>query len=150
MRHRPRAVLSVLVASAVLVSCASSGDDGPGDLSARHLPSPEARTYCGLVREFYERLDEWFTAAQEALGSDATDAALDQRYVGFIRENQPLFGELEVAAPDVIAGVAATQARAFAEVATQGSLAPLETEAARAAERRTVAYEEEECGIVVE
>ncbi len=153
MRHRQRRLLSALAVLVVATAAgceisAESSDDAAR--SARHLPSPEAREYCALVEEFYERLDQWYTAAQDELGSDATETALDQRYVGFVRENQQLFDDLEEAAPDVIAQAAATQARAFSEVATEGDLAPLETEGALAAERVTVAYEAEECGIVVE
>jgi hypothetical protein len=103
-----------------------------------------------LVEAYYQRLDEFLADAQEQLGSDATQAALDRRYVGFVRENQPLFEALATAAPDVIADDAATQAGAFAAVAQEGDLAPLYTEAARAAENHTVAYEAEECGIVRE
>ena len=153
MRHRRRRLLS---AFAVLVVATAAGceisADGSDDAapSARHLPSPEAREYCALVETFYQRLDVWFAAAQEDLGSDATEAALDQRYVGFVRENQPLFDNLADAAPGKIAAAAATQALAFAAVATEGTLAPLETDGALAAERVTVAYEAEECGIVVE
>jgi hypothetical protein len=150
VRHRYRRLLNALAVVVLAAGCEISADGSDDARSVRHLPSAEAREYCRLVAEFYERLDAWFAAAQERLGSDATEAALDQRYVGFVRENQPLFDELEEAAPDKIADAAATQAQAFADVATQGSLAPLETESALAAERVTVAYEAEVCGIVVE
>ncbi len=155
MRHRPRPVLNAVVTIAVVAvaSCSSSGSDGGNDAfdpSARRLPGAEAREYCGLVGEYYERLDEFVADVQEQLGSDATQAALDRRYIGFVRENQPLFEELVTAAPDVIADEAATQAQAFADAARVGDLAPLETPAARTAESRTVAYEAEECGIVRE
>jgi hypothetical protein len=151
VRDRPR---SLLIAAAVVLgltlpggACSVSVEDGD---ETRRTPSREAREYCALVERFYGRLDEFVRRAQEQLGPDADQAALDQRLVGFIRENQELFEQLAGVAPAAIASDAATQATAFEQVAVQGDLSPLETPAARAAEARTVEYEEEECGIVVD
>ena len=140
------AIASVLPAAVLGGAC--SVDDSRDARSV--TPSAEAREYCALVERFYGRLDEFVSRAQEQLGPDADQSELDQRVVGFIRENQELFEQLQAVAPAAIAADAATQAAAFEQVAVQGSLAPLETPAAKAAETRTVEYEEEECGIVVE
>lgn len=150
MRDRSRALLIVtasVLAAAVLGGACSVDDSGDARSVA---PSAEAREYCALVERFYGRLDEFVSRAQEQLGPDADQSELDQRLVGFIRENQDLFGQLAAIAPAAIAADAATQAAAFEQVAVQGSLAPLETPAAKAAETSTVEYEEEECGIVVD
>ncbi|MGQ0805488.1 MAG: hypothetical protein ACT4PI_16715 [Actinomycetota bacterium] len=145
MRDRSRALL---IAAATLLGGACSVDDSG---NARSItPRAEAREYCALVERFYGRLDEFVGRAQEDLGPDADQSELDQRLVGFIRENQDLFERLAAVAPGAIAADAATQAAAFEQVAVQGTLAPLETPAAKAAESRTVEYEEEECGITVE
>ena len=158
MRRRPRSLLTgrvaVLVGAALVVatfgcSVTVDGDDSSeGDASSR--PSAEAREYCGLVEEFYDRLAAFQNRAQEELGDEATDDALDRRFVGFVREQQQLFQRLAAAAPAGIAAEAAIQAEAFAAVAAEGDLEPLETPAAEEAEDRTVAYEERECGIVVD
>lgn len=140
------AAVAVVGAALLGGACSVSVEDGD---DARRTPSPEAREYCALVERFYGRLDDFVSRVQEELGPDADEAGLDQRLVGFIRENQDLFEQLAAAAPPVIAADAATQAAAFEQVAVQGTLAPLETPAARTAENRTVEYEEEECGIVV-
>ena len=150
MRHRSRAVLIVAAVAGGLVfggACSVSVEDGD---EADRTPSPAAREYCALVDRYYGRLDAFMARAQEELGPEGDQADLDQRLVGFIRENQELFEQLAVAAPAVIAADAATQAAAFEQVAVQGDLTPLETPAAVAAETRTVEYEEEECGIEVE
>lgn len=150
MRDRPRALLiaATVVGGLALLAGACSVDDSGSTRSI--TPPAEAREYCALVERFYGRLDEFVGRAQEDLGPDADQSELDQRLVGFIRENQDLFEQLAAVAPDAIAADAATQAAAFEQVAAQGTLAPLETPAAKAAESRTVEYEEEECGIVVE
>jgi hypothetical protein len=151
VRDRPRTLLiAVTVVGGLALlggACSDSVEDGD---QARPTPSPEAREYCALVERFYGRLDEFVGRAQEDLGPDADQSELDQRLVGFIRENQDLFEQLVAVAPAAIAAEAATQAAAFEQVAVQGTLAPLETPAAKAAEARTVEFEEEECGIVVE
>jgi hypothetical protein len=150
VRPRSRALLiasRVLGAVVLGGACSVAVEDGDG---ARRPPSPEAREYCALVERFYGRLDEFVSRAQEGLGADADEAELDQRFVGFIRENQDLLERLAAAAPPEIDADAAIQAAAFEQVAVQGTLSPLETPAAKAAETRTVEYEEEECGIVIE
>jgi hypothetical protein len=136
-----------MVGAAVLGGACSTAADDDDDAGRR--PSPEAREYCALVERFYGRLDEFVGRTQEELGADADEAEFDQRFVGFIREHQDLFEQLAATAPPEIAADAATQAAAFEQVAVQGDLGALETPAAKAAENRTVEYEEEECGIVV-
>ena len=152
MRHRPRSVLiaaGIGMAAIVGAACTVSVDDD-SDSGSRATPSAEAREYCALVERFYGRLDQFIAQAQDELGEDADQAEFDQRLVGFIRENQDLFEQLAAVAPAVIAEDAATQAAAVEQVAVQGTLDPLETPEARAAETRTVEYEERECGIEVE
>jgi hypothetical protein len=139
---------AAVVPGSVLLGAACSVSVEDGD-ETRRAPSAEARQYCALVDRFYGRLDEFIRRAQEELGPDADQADFDQRLVGFIRENQDLFEQLAEVAPATIAPDAGTQAAAFEQVAVQGDLTPLGTPAARAAEARTVDYEEEECGIVV-
>lgn len=154
MRHRQRPVLITagLVALALAAGCAVSVDDGsdPDNRDRDVTPSAEAREYCALVKEFYGRLDEFVARTQEQLGPDPDQAEIDQRTVSFIRENQELFEQLAAAAPAEIAADAATQAAAFEQVALQGTVAPLYTREAMAAESRTVDYEQKECGITVE
>ena len=148
MRYRPRRVLIAfsLLAAPLAAACTVSVDhDTP-----RPEPSAEAGEYCALVEQFYAELDEFVARIQGELGEEADEEELDQRYVGFIRENQELFEQLAAAAPEEIANDAATQAAAFEQVAVQGTLEPLETPEALAAETRTVEYEEKECGIVVQ
>lgn len=149
MRDRPRPLLIAAVGflgSAVLgAACSASVEDGD---ATRSTPSREAREYCVLVDRFYGRLDEFVRRVQEELGSEVDQAHLDQRLVGFIRENQDLFEQLAAVAPAAIAPDAAIQAAAFEQVAVQGDLTPLQTPSARSAEARTVEYEKEECGIV--
>ena len=137
-----------VVATAVFgAACSSSTTDD----AERHVTPPaEARDYCALVERFYGRLDQFVSDTQQELGGDVSDAEFDQRLVGFIRENQQLFDQLEAAAPPAIAADAAIQAAAFEQVAVQGNLTPLETPEAKAAEDRTVEYEADKCGIVVE
>ena len=151
MRYRPRLVLiavGLAASAAVGTSCSATVDDG--DPESQATPSAEARQYCALVERFYGRLDEFVARVQDELGPDVDESEYDQRFVGFVRENQELFEQLAAAAPAEIAADAATQAAAFEQVAVQGTLDPLETQEALAAEDRTVEYEEEECGVTVE
>jgi len=138
-----------VVATAVVGAACSASTEEEG--AERHVTPPaEARDYCALVERFYGRLDQFVSDTQQELGGDVSDAEFDQRLVGFIRENQQLFDQLEAAAPPAIAADAAIQAAAFEQVAVQGDLTPLETPEAKAAEDRTVEYEADKCGIVVE
>ena len=148
MRHRPRRFLITvgLLGATLAAGCTVSVDND----TPRPEPSAEAREYCALVEQFYGRLDQFVARVQDELGEEADQQELDQRFVGFIRENQELFEQLAAAAPAEIDADAATQAAAFEQVAVEGTLAPLETPQALAAETRTVEYEEKECGIVVQ
>lgn len=136
------AAVAILVVG--LAACGGGGGDDGEQVAPRPEPTipPEASEYCALVEDFYERLG--------ALISRSTDQVdLDRRFIGFVREQQPLFDRLAAAAPEEIATAADIQRDAFADVARTGTTDPLETEGALAAERTTVAYEEEVCGIVV-
>jgi transcriptional regulator with GAF, ATPase, and Fis domain len=152
MRHRPRLLLIVATSLALAGGCSvnvEGGDYSDPEVEPRREPRAAAREYCALVEEFYERLGAFQDRALGDLGDEATDDALDRRFVGFVREQQQLFERLAAAAPAEIAAAATTQAEAFAAVAADGNLDPLETDAAEQAEDRTVEYEERECGIVV-
>jgi hypothetical protein len=140
--HARRAVFVAAGVLVVVAACGGNGD-GPSARDVRSDPPPAAAEYCALVETFYERLG---VLARRSASSEEFDA----RLIGFLREQQPLFERLAMVAPPEIQADAQTQADAFAEVARVGSTSPLETERARAAERRTVAYEEEACGIVVD
>jgi len=129
----------------VLAACGAEVGGGDGEQVGPRpevaIP-PEASEYCSLVEEFYERLGA-------LIGRSTDEADYDDKFIGFVREQQPLFDRLAEAAPPEIERAAAIQRDAFAEVARTGTTDPLGTEGALAAERTTVAYEDEVCGIVV-
>ena len=151
MRYRARLVLIAVVVGAVLAS-ACDVQIGGSDSTGRELVAvpPEAREYCALVESYYEEIGEWLDGVSRELGADVTDESLDQRFVGFVREHQDLYERLAAAAPDEINDAARVQQETWALVAEQGSLEPLQTEAAVAAEDETVEYEADVCGIIVE
>jgi hypothetical protein len=144
--RRTLTTLLILFSLIGVVGGCGSGDDSSTALTVPERRDPsipaEASEYCALVEEFYERLGS-------LIGRSADQDELDDKFIGFVREQQSLFNRLAASAPEEIATAAAIQRDAFAEVARTGTTQAFETEGYLAAERDTVRYEEEVCGIVV-
>lgn len=150
MRHRSRVVLTMLAIGAVVMAACDLEVDGSDDGNAESVVvPPDAREYCALVESYYEELGEFVDSVSREVGPESADDALDQRFVGFVREHQQLYEQLASAAPDEIEDAARVQQETWAMVAEDGNLQPLQTDAALAAEDETVEYEADVCGIIV-